>query len=98
MTLWPVYIWSAMQEDAPMLFEVGDVVTWPVRLEDAGAPGSGGPTGVAVKTMVSLRPGPNPKHGPWAVTREVSAYWFRMTLIRCCKPAGPLASARAASP
>jgi hypothetical protein len=75
MTLWPVYLWAAMQEDAPMLFEVGDVVTWPVGLIDAGARDSGWPTGVPVRTMVALQPGPNPKRGRWAVTPAFSAYW-----------------------
>ena len=33
LTLWPVYLWSVVQEDHVRLFDLGDVVTWPAKLE-----------------------------------------------------------------
>ena len=74
--LWPVYLADAMQQDAPMLFEVGDVVTWPMRLVDTSGPDSGWPEGVAVTTPVRLEAGLYPGgRGRLAVTPEFSVCW-----------------------
>jgi hypothetical protein len=43
-----------MQQDSPRLFEIGDIVTWPVRLIDTSMPDSGWPDDVPVQTAVSI--------------------------------------------
>ncbi len=74
--LWPVYLADVMQEDSPRLFEIGDIVTWPVRLIDTSMPGSGWPENVPVQTAVSLRAGPYPGgRGRLALTPEFSVCW-----------------------
>lgn len=52
--LWPVYLASEMQHDTPMLFELGDIVTWPVCITDVSAPDPGWPQNVAVETALTL--------------------------------------------
>jgi hypothetical protein len=53
LTLWPVFLESVVQEDHVRLFEVGDVVTWPVMLVDAAAD-RGWPARVGVETTVTV--------------------------------------------
>lgn len=65
LTLWPVYLWSVVQEDHVRLFELGDVVTLPVQLVDAAAE-VGWPPQIGVPTTVTLTAGGNGH--PWAQT------------------------------
>jgi hypothetical protein len=74
MGLWPVYLPDVMQQDTPMLFELGDIVSWPVCLIDAGAPRSGWPDDASVSTVVSLQAGPYPSRR-LAVTPEFAVSW-----------------------
>ena len=46
-------MWSAIQEERVKLFELGDVVTWPVLLVDATAE-TGWPAHVGVETTVTV--------------------------------------------
>jgi hypothetical protein len=74
--LWPVYLASEMQQDTPMLFELGDIVTWPVCIADISGPDSGWPQDVAVETALTLQAGPYPHpRGRLAVTAEFSVAW-----------------------
>lgn len=53
MSLWPVFVLNVMQEDALMLFELRDVVTWSVLLVDVDAE-HGWPADVGVRTTVTF--------------------------------------------
>jgi hypothetical protein len=65
-----------MQQDTPMLFELGDIVTWPVCIADISAPDSGWPQDVAVETALTLQAGPYPHpRGRLALTPEFSVAW-----------------------
>jgi hypothetical protein len=58
-----------MQEDEPILFAVGDVVSWPVVMVDVEASDLDWPVEIPVETAIMLQP------GPYAVTRDLTARW-----------------------
>jgi hypothetical protein len=64
--LWPVYLWSAVQQDHVRLFELGDVLTLPVELVDAAAE-VGWPAHVGVETAVTVTADANGQ-GRWVTT------------------------------
>jgi hypothetical protein len=61
-----VYVWSVVQEDHVQLFELGDVVTWPVMLVDAAAE-VGWPPHIGVETPVTVTADSNGRRR-WATT------------------------------
>ncbi len=63
-----------MQGDDLKLFELGEVVTWPVGLVDAEAEG-GWPKGGRVETTVTLLPGPGAERNLLRSAPKVSACW-----------------------
>ena len=59
-------MWSAIQEERVRLFELGDVVTWPVQLVDAGSD-DGWPEHIGVETTVIVE---STGRGRWAATES----------------------------
>jgi hypothetical protein len=53
LTLWPVYLWSVVQQDDVRLFELGNFVTLPVMLVDAAAE-AGWPPHIGVETTATV--------------------------------------------